>query len=1029
LNKLLKKGGEASPGTPNTASPSTPTANGNGTTAVNIEDAEYLAAVQRMEQHKANLDEYSSVLQEDDETSKRLAHESSEEEKRKETTTLIGKTRIWSSENAEVVNFREKMAAIRTFGEQKTSIERQDLLPPVFITSEPLPNALNKKFLCKVNLVSKEMVKTLDCTPDLSADDFADLFNSKFNNAHKSNHSKEDWVFKAQGAAEYIYGSNKMLEFDYVRRCLKRGQEVVLNLMDRDEILREVDPHDVHLRTVSYDFEYQSSAENKKREYHHDAIKFGRKPWTEMNCISMWDIVRPFRIKVNGVDGLVPSNPNGEANDSLIYVVAQLFHGGSSISSKQYTRAVPFTREPRWNQYITFDLRVCDLPRETIVCFTVYERPNFNPKDPLITPSYATVITPPPQSACKTLEKDTAIHHVKGPIVDYQSNLKHGVIALRMWEGPAIINSPAVENVSAGEAMNDVIISFTMDKYTLPVVFPPEGSHPPISMHRDLQEWEEVQRKRFQNEVWNDDLQLKRILGTDPLHEMTEREKFCLWENRQRLTKNPKALIKFMLSVPWHVGPAAVHTAHTMMQEWTPPDPIDALELLDYNFADALVRRYAVRRLNELGDNELSDFLLQLVQTLKYEPYHDSSLARFLLQRGLRSTHIVGHILFWHLKAEMHVPTVRERHGLLLEEYLMNCGSHRRDLMKQNGIIEQLFSLAMLIKRTKKPDQIEVLRQELSKLRHPPKFKLPLSPRMEVKAIIPDKCKVMDSAKLPLWLVFENADPTGEPIYIIFKAGDDLRQDLLTLQILRITDQLWKKNGLDLHLQPYGCVCLGDNIGMIEVVLNADTIANITASRGGASAAFSLDPLTVWLKKYNGESDKKWEVCVNNFVYSCAGYCTATYVLGIGDRHNDNIMLTKKGDLFHIDFGHFLGHFKTFAGIKRETTPFVFTPMYAHVMNGTESEEFKIYTDLACRAYQLMRENGHMFMTLFTLMLATGIPELTSVEDIKWLRNCLVLDKNEEDARNHFVEQIKMSLGNMRARINDAVHIIAHKGL
>ena len=46
---------------------------------------------------------------------------------------------------------------------------------------------------------------------------------------------------------------------------------------------------------------------------------------------------------------------------------------------------------------------------------------------------------------------------------------------------------------------------------------------------------------------------------------------------------------------------------------------------------------------------------------------------------------------------------------------------------------------------------------------------------------------------------------------------------------------------------------------------------------------------------------------MENYVRSCAGYSVICYLLGVGDRHLHNLLLTRDGKVFHVDFGFILG--------------------------------------------------------------------------------------------------------------------------
>ena len=54
-----------------------------------------------------------------------------------------------------------------------------------------------------------------------------------------------------------------------------------------------------------------------------------------------------------------------------------------------------------------------------------------------------------------------------------------------------------------------------------------------------------------------------------------------------------------------------------------------------------------------------------------------------------------------------------------------------------------------------------------------------------------------------------NEQEGGDNIVTMFKNGDDLRQDILTIQLIYIMDKIWLDAELDLQMLPYKVIGTG----------------------------------------------------------------------------------------------------------------------------------------------------------------------------------------------------------------------------
>jgi phosphatidylinositol-4-phosphate 3-kinase len=252
------------------------------------------------------------------------------------------------------------------------------------------------------------------------------------------------------------------------------------------------------------------------------------------------------------------------------------------------------------------------------------------------------------------------------------------------------------------------------------------------------------------------------------------------------------------------------------------------------SFPDLEVRKLAIKWISKLSNDELIDYIPQLVVALRHETYENSSLAEFLLDRALCSPRFAHH-LFWLLshtlpgsnpqnsfaelseREEITISEVRHhrRMKLMLRALLAVCGEAlRASFLSQQLLVKDLNDIAEGVKKTKESQRTTYLHNRLrlvdSNLMDNP-TSLPLSPTLKMAGVQVKSSFYFPSYTLPLKISF--VDPHDTVVSAIYKVGDDLQQDMLTLQMVRLMDKLWLTEGLDLKMVSFVCVPTGKKKG------------------------------------------------------------------------------------------------------------------------------------------------------------------------------------------------------------------------
>ena len=556
--------------------------------------------------------------------------------------------------------------------------------------------------------------------------------------------------------------------------------------------------------------------------------------------------------------------------------------------------------------------------------------------------------------------------------------------------------------------------------------------------------------------------QINEVLNMPDFIELESKSSILFWSHRYELLKKntPYALTKIMNSVKWGDVKSENEFIKNILNPWKTVEICDILYMLSRKFSVnklypntngvqdnfegmKKIRQYAIKKLSNHSNEELNFILLQLVQAIRYEDISmknvNSPLVQFLIERCCKDI-ILSSSFFWFIECESDTndqghkisevnETITKIYGLIRDKFFEDIKKYPENFKIINNEVGFKSELVKISAALSKVGKVENKKKELHNLidnnektfMQETEYYLPIDPKLKIKGTITESCTVFKSAKCPVKYTFKvtedskknNHHDDKDHIRVMFKYGDDLRQDQLILQMINYMDSLLKNMHLDYEFTTYKTLATSKSDGFVEFVPNSKTIFDIKREYNNQIRAFYEE-----ISKKDGKIDEaELNKKLDSYINSCAGYCVVTYLLGIGDRHLENLMIDHNGRLFHIDFGYILGK-----DPKPMPPPIKLCKEMVECMGGKGSKRYEEFQQKCVNAYWVLRDNARVIVNMFYLMIDSGIPELNNIDNLRKLHEKFVPQKNKQEASNYILDNLKESVDAMMPVFMEKLH-------